>query len=96
MIESKNTPPEEENSPCTLLYVANDAEAADIITALAAYGIQATAVGGFISGLAIRHSDVQVMVRNSDFDEAKLALAEIQSNKDPVDWDSVDVGEPEE
>jgi hypothetical protein len=97
MIESKNIPTEDANSPCTLLSVADDAEAAGIVTALAAYGIQAMAVGGFVSGFkAEAPGNIQVVVRTSDFDAAKLALAEIQSNHDPVDWDSVDVGEPEE
>lgn len=94
-IEDRNN--SEENSPLALLSVAGDVEAAGIITALAAYGIQATAIGGFLSSFkALSPSNIQIMVRSCDFDEAKLALAEIQSDKDPVDWDSVDVGEPED
>ena len=97
MIESENAPTEEASAPRTLLSVVDDVEAADIITALSAYGIQATAVGGFLADFkAGLPGNVQILVRGSDFEEATRALAEIQSGHDPVDWDSVDVGKPEE
>jgi hypothetical protein len=80
-----------------LISLRNDIEAAEIVNALADHGIKATAVGGFTSGFkADAPGDVQVLVRVGDFEEAKLALSEIQSDDAPVDWDSVDVGEPED
>jgi len=87
----------EPSPPQTLLSVAGEAEAVGIINALADYGVQATMTGGFTSGFkALSPGDVQITVRTSDYDKAQLALAKIQSGDDKVDWNSVDVGTPEE
>jgi hypothetical protein len=84
------------NSPCELLSVANEIEAGDLITALAAYDIEAFTVGGFTSGFkAEAPGNVQILVRRSDLDRAQAALAEIQQDEGDVDWSQVDVGEPE-
>jgi hypothetical protein len=83
-------------SPCTLLSVRNEIEAASILTALAEYDIEASTVGGFTSGFkAEAPGSVQVLVRRADLDRANRALAEILQDKGNIDWSSIDVGEPE-
>jgi hypothetical protein len=85
------------NSPCELLSVANEIEAGDLVTALAAYNIEASTVGGFTSGFkAEAPGTVQILVRRSDLGCAVSALAEIQKDEGKVDWSEVDVGEPEQ
>jgi hypothetical protein len=83
------------NRPCELLSVANEIEAAGIVTALAAYDIVASTTGAFTSGLrAEAPGDVHIVVRRSDLDRAKLALAEIRKDQGQIDWSAIDVGEP--
>lgn len=85
------------NSPCVLTSVANEIEAAAIVTALADYAIEAAVTGGFTAGFKAEAPGlVQILVKESDFDRAKLALAEIRKNPVEVDWATIDVGEPEE
>ena len=85
------------NGPCTLSSVANEIEAADIVTALAAYDIEASTVGGFTAGYkAEAPGTVQILVRRSDLERAKLALAEIREDQGTIDWSTIDVGEPED
>ena len=85
------------NSPCELLSAANEVEAAGIVTALAEYDIEASVTGGFTSGLkAEAPGDIQILVRRSDLDRAKLALAEIRQDQGKIDWSTIDVGQPEE
>ena len=38
---------------------------------------------------------VKVLVHQSDFDKAKALLDEYVHSRDEIDWDQVDVGEPE-
>jgi hypothetical protein len=84
-------------SPRVLMSVANELEAGDIVTALTSYDIEAMTVGGFTSGFKAEAPGlVQILVRSSDLDRAKQALAEIQQDEGKIDWDEVDVGEPEE
>ena len=85
------------NRPCVLLLAANEVEAGGIVTALAEYDIEASVTGGFTSGLkAEAPGDVQILVRCSDLDRAKLALAEIRQDQGKIDWSTIDVGRPEE
>jgi hypothetical protein len=85
------------NSPCTLMSAANEIEAAGIVTALAAYDIEASTVGGFTAGFkAEAPGGVQVVVRRADLDRAQSALTEIRKSQDVIDWSAIDVGEPEE
>ena len=85
------------NGPCTLLSVDNEVEAASIVSALADYGVGASTVGGFTSGYkAEAPGSINILVRRSDLDRARLALAEIQNDEGKVDWSAIDVGEPEE
>jgi hypothetical protein len=84
------------NSPCVLSSAANEIEAADIVTALSSYDVEASTVGGFTSGFkAEAPGNVQILVRRSDLDRAKRALAEIRQDEGKIDWSSIDVGEPE-
>jgi len=88
---------DQSNSPCALLSAANEIEAAGVVTALAEYGIEASVTGGFTSGFkAEAPGSIQVLVRRSDLDRAKLALAEIREDRGKIDWSAIDVGEPEE
>lgn len=81
--------------PEVLLSVSNDIEASSIVIALAQYGIEATAAGGFISGFKAEvPSSVDILVKRADLDRASQALAEIHEHPaDEIDWDSVDVME---
>jgi hypothetical protein len=83
------------NCPCTLLSVANEIEAASIVTAIAGYDVEASTVGGFTAGYkAEAPGSVQILVRRCDLDRARLALAEIREDQGTIDWSTIDVGEP--
>lgn len=76
---------------------ANEMEAAPIVAALEAAGIQAKTMGGFTAGFrAEAPGDVQVIVRSEDLQRAKELLAEIEKDQTEIDWSQVDVGEPED
>jgi hypothetical protein len=84
------------NSPCKLLSVINEIEAASVASALAGYDIESTTVGGFTSGFkAEAPGSVQILVRRADLDRATRALAEIREDQGTIDWSTVDVGDPE-
>jgi hypothetical protein len=88
---------DESNSPCALVSVASEIQAAGVVSALAEYDIQASVTGGFTSGFkAEAPGGVQIVVRQSDLDRAKAALAEIRADEGKIDWSTIDVGEPEE
>ncbi|MHB1034176.1 MAG: putative signal transducing protein [Pirellulales bacterium] len=73
------------NGPRVLLSTRNEVEAGSVATALAAYDIEASITGGFTSGFrAEAPGDVQVLVRASDLDRAKKALAEIRAEQNPM------------
>lgn len=68
------------NEPVVLISMLSEAEAATLIAALDAYGITAQSTGGLTSGFkAEAPGDVRVLVRQSDLERAKTALAEIRS-----------------
>jgi len=80
-----------------LVSVPSEVEAAAIVTALAEYGIEAHAVGGYTAGFrAEAPGDVKVSVKHADLDRARQALAEIREHPDAIDWSQIDVGRPEE
>jgi len=88
---------DQSSSPSPLLSVANEIEAAGIVTALAEYGIEASVIGGFTAGYkAEAPGSVQILVRRSDLDQARRALAEIWKDQGNIDWSTIDVGEPED
>jgi hypothetical protein len=85
------------NSPDVLLSVANEVEAAAIVTALAEYDIHAISVGGYTSGFkAEAPGNVAIVVKLTDFDRAKAALEEICRDQREIDWSQVDVTESPE
>ena len=68
--------------PETLLSVATEAEAAAIVTALAGYGIEAMADGGYLSGLQIGIAgDLRIVVKRADLPRAQEALAELREKQ---------------
>jgi hypothetical protein len=80
------------NRPEVLLSVPNEIEAAAITTALAEYGVEAFAAGGYTSGFrAEAPGNVKVLVKHADLDRAKQALAGIRQQQDEIDWSKVDV-----
>jgi hypothetical protein len=86
---------DQSSSPSPLLSVANEIEAAGIVTALAEYGIEASLIGGFTAGYkAEAPGSVQILVRRSDLDQARRALAEIRKDQGNIDWSTINVGEP--
>jgi hypothetical protein len=82
------------NCPATLLTVDSEVEAAAIVDALADYGVEAIASGGYTSGFkAEAPGRVAILVKQADLDRAKQAMVEIQQDQGEVDWDRVDVME---
>ena len=83
-------------SPVVLTSVPSEIEAAAIVTAMSAEGIEATATGGLTAGFrAEAPGEVQVMVRREDLAEARRLFDELLENRGDVDWSQVDVGEAE-
>ena len=73
-------------SPTILTTTASDVEAAAIVTALSAHGIEAHTTGGYTAGFrAEAPGRIQVVVRAADLAEAQVILAEIQEPRDPED-----------
>lgn len=85
------------NNPEILVRVSTEAEAAAIVTELAAGGIEASATGGFTAGFrAEAPGEVSVVVRQADLAKAKQTLAGLDENQTDIDWSQVDVGAPED
>jgi hypothetical protein len=84
-------------NPEVLVSVANDIEAATIVAALAEHDIEATTAGGYTSGFqTAAPGEVQVLVSQTDFDRAEIALARIRQEQREIDWSNIDVGQPED
>ncbi len=76
----------------SLTIVNTDFEASAIISALAAEGIRARAVGGYTAGFrAEAPGGVSVVVAEADLERAAAILAELRSRGAGVDWSQVDV-----
>lgn len=84
----------------TLTSVANDLEAATILSVLEEHGIAARAVGGFTARFrAEAPGDVQILVKQHELAQAQDLLSELEREQGQVDWSAVDVGDdlpPEE
>lgn len=79
-----------------LTSVANEFEAAAIVTALEADGIRARSVGGYTAGFRAKApGTVSVIVAESDLPRARQILAELRSHGADVDWSQVDVDDPD-
>ena len=73
-------------SPTILTTTASDVEAAAIVTALSAHGIEARTTGGYTAGYrAEAPGRVQIVVRAVDLEEAQVILAEIKKPADSED-----------
>ncbi len=73
-------------SPTVLTTTASDIEAAAIVTALSAHGIEARTTGGYTAGFrAEAPGRIQVVVRAADLAEAQVILAEIQKPTESED-----------
>ena len=84
------------NNPEVLTFVGSDIEAAAIVAALAARGIEATTTGGFTAGFrAEAPGDVNVVVRHADLERAVRIFNELEDDPN-FDWSQVDIGDPEE
>lgn len=89
-----NTDP---NSPEKLVTVPTDIEAGALITALAAYGVEANSTGGYTAGFrAEAPGSVQIWVRRQDLEKARAALEKIDQSSEEIDWSQVDVGKPDD
>ena len=89
--------PADPNNPEVLTSVGTDIEAAAIVGALAARGIEAATTGGYTAGFrAEAPGQVHVIVKREDLERARQALAEIEREQPEVDWSQIDVGEPDE
>ena len=85
------------NNPEVLRSVQTDVEAAAIVSALAARGIEASTTGDYTAGFrAEAPGVVNIVVRYGDLERAKNAPAEIEQGQPDVDWSQTDVGEPDE
>lgn len=84
------------NNPVVLTSVPSEIEATAIVTALGAEGIEAMMTGALTAGFrAEAPGEVQVLVHEKDFFQAKRVFDELLKNRGDVDWSQVDVGEPE-
>lgn len=85
------------NNPEVLVSLATEAEAASIVIALGERDIEATEIeSSAFPGPLAWDGAIRVMVKRSDLERAKEALAEIRKEFSEIDWSNVDTGEPEE
>ncbi|MDE0936913.1 MAG: hypothetical protein OSA89_13425 [Mariniblastus sp.] len=91
---SPNENPEELTS---LIHVPTESEAAPIVEALKAAGISATMTGGFTAGfIAEAPGDISIQIFKRDEAAAAEVLRQFKADNASIDWDQVDVGEPED
>ncbi|MGY8746496.1 MAG: hypothetical protein ACKVHR_00360 [Pirellulales bacterium] len=91
---SPNESPEELTS---LIHVPTESEAAPIVEALKAAGISATMTGGFTAGfIAEAPGDISIQIFKRDETAAAEVLRQFKADNASIDWDQVDVGEPED
>jgi len=80
-----------------LATVWSEYEAAAIVNALEAEGIRAESVGGYTAGFrAESPSGVSVLVMEDDLERAKAILNGLRAHGAGVDWDKVEVDQPED
>ncbi len=80
-----------------LIDVQNEMEAAAIVNELQEAGIRAVADGDFTAGFrAEAPGSVHVRVRQADLGKAQELLKMLRTPSEPVDWNEVDVGKPED
>lgn len=80
----------------TLAFFPTEVEATMIADELKREGIQAEPAGILTAGFrAEAPGRVKVLVHERDYEKAKALLDEYVHSRDEIDWDQVDVGEPE-
>lgn len=80
----------------TLAFFAGEIEATLIANELKNLGIAAEASGLLTAGFrAEAPGSVKVLVHEKDLPEAKRIMDDYVASKQEIDWDRVDVGEPE-
>lgn len=85
------------DAPEVVVAVPTDIEAATIVAALAARGVEASTTGGYTAGFrAEAPGEVQVIVKQSDLTRARLMLQQIRADNSDIDWSRVDVGQPDD
>lgn len=91
-------PPNENSEKLTsLIHVPTETEAAPIVEALKEAGISATMTGGFTAGfLAEAPGDISIQIFKRDGTAANEVLKKFKADNASIDWDQVDVGEPED
>jgi len=84
--------------PVVLAAFATEMEASLLLPLLEQANVKAHMVGGAIAGFrAETPAEVHVMVTAIDLPVAQKVLKDFESEQQaPVDWDQVDVGEPED
>ena len=81
-------------NPVLLIACTHEHEAELIAATLRLSGIEADTVGGLLAGFRAEcPAVVEVFVDEGNLEPARAILHEYESRK--VDWDKVDVGEPE-
>jgi hypothetical protein len=89
-------PPPDPESIVELTATPTEFEAEAIAGALRAQGVEARVVGGLLAGFrAEAPATVRVMVRAADLETARNALRALKADSIDIDWDELDVGDPE-
>ena len=82
--------------PVELTITTTEFEAETIVQALRHQGIVAASMGGALAGFrADTPTFVRVMVPRAQLAHARSALRAIKADSVDIDWDQIDVGDPE-
>lgn len=86
-----------DDSVVTLAFFETEIEAMMIVDELKAEGIDAQASGLLTAGFrAEAPGRVKVLVHQNDLPQARELLDDYSKSKEEIDWDKVDLGQPEE
>ena len=85
-----------DEDPVTLCVVGTEVEATMIADALTDRGVDARASGVMTGGFrAEAPGSVKILVHASELQKARAVLEAYRREQSDIDWDAVDVGEPE-
>ena len=86
-----------ESDPVTLTAFNDEVFAVMLVDALSEAGIEATSAGGITGGFrAEAPGMVKVLVHADDLERATVFFKEWEHQGESIDWDNVDLGEPED
>lgn len=92
---TQSTPHEPHENLVVICSARHEAEAAVIVNALANAGVTSKTHGEFTAGFrAEAPGEVKILIHPSDVGAAKAVLKDIETDEE-IDWDNIDVGEPE-